>query len=79
MPHPYDASTEYLLEACLADWLPLIGRTTAARVEIIDADVSTVSAAADHVLRIDEDPSLAGPRRGAVQPRSLAPGPGPRV
>jgi hypothetical protein len=57
MPHPYDASTKYLLQTRLADWLPLCGRTTTARVEVIDADLATVTAAADRVLQIHEDPS----------------------
>jgi predicted transposase YdaD len=55
MSHPYDASTKYLLEVRLADWLPLCGRTTNAPVEIVDAEVSTVTAAADRVLRVAED------------------------
>jgi hypothetical protein len=57
MSHPYDASTKYLVEARLADWLPLCGRKTAARAEIISADVGTVTAAADRVLRVFEDPA----------------------
>lgn len=56
MPHPYDASTKYLLEVRLGDWLPLCGRTTTAPVEIVPADVSTVTAAADRVLWVKEDP-----------------------
>src|SRR6516162_1148968 len=56
MSHPYDASTKYLVEARLADWLPLCGRATAARVEVIDADLATVTAAADRVLRVHDDP-----------------------
>ncbi len=55
MSHRYDASTKYLLEARLADWLPLSGRTTAAQVRIVDADVSTVTAAADRVLLVEEE------------------------
>jgi hypothetical protein len=55
--HPYDASTKYLIEARLADWLPLCGRTTTAELEIINADLSTVTAAADRVLLVREDPS----------------------
>lgn len=57
MSLPYDASTKYLVEVRLADWLPLCGRTTAARLEIINADLSTVTAAADRVLRVLEDPA----------------------
>jgi hypothetical protein len=54
MSHRYDASTKYLLEARLADWLPLSGRTTTAQMRIVDADVSTVTAAADRVLLVEE-------------------------
>lgn len=57
MPHPYDASTKYLVQDRLADWLPLCGRTTTARLEVIDADLATVTAAADRVLRVDDDPA----------------------
>jgi hypothetical protein len=56
MSHPYDASTKYLVQTRLADWFPLCGRTTTAPMEIIDADLATVTAAADRVLRIDERP-----------------------
>jgi hypothetical protein len=38
MPHPYDASTKYLVQTRLADWLPLCGRTTTAELRVIDAD-----------------------------------------
>ena len=41
MSQPYDASTKYLIETRLADWLPLCGRTTTAELEIINADLST--------------------------------------
>ncbi len=44
------------MQTRLADWLPLCGRTTTARVEVIDADLATVTAAADRVLRVDEHP-----------------------
>ncbi len=55
MPHRYDASTKYLLDVRLADWLPLSGRTTTARLRIVDADVLTVTAAADRVLVVEEE------------------------
>lgn len=57
MSLPYDASTKYLLEVRLPDWLPLCGRTTTAPLEIINSDLSTVTAAADRVLRVLEDPA----------------------
>jgi hypothetical protein len=56
MSHPYDASTKYLVQTRLADWLPLTGRTTNAAVEIVDADLATVTAAADRVLCVHENP-----------------------
>ncbi len=56
MPHPYDASMKYLLQTRLADWLPLSGRATTAELQVIDTDLATVTAAADRVLRVCEDP-----------------------
>jgi hypothetical protein len=56
MSHPYDASTKHLLQTRLADWLPLSGRTTTAELRVIGADLATVTAAADRVLRVCEDP-----------------------
>jgi len=56
MSHPYDAVTKYLAQDRLADWLPFTGQTTTATLEVIDADVSTVTAAADRVLRVNETP-----------------------
>jgi hypothetical protein len=52
MSHPYDASTKYLVEHRLPDWLPLSGRTATGPVEIVSADLSTVTAAADRALRV---------------------------
>ena len=57
MPHRYDASTKFLVDDRLADWLPLLGRTTSAKVEVIEADLATVTAAADKVLRVLDDPN----------------------
>ena len=56
MPKPFDASLKDLIESYPADWLSFLGLGTAAAVEAIDADVSTVSGAADKVLRIAADP-----------------------
>jgi predicted transposase YdaD len=47
----FDATLKTLLEAGPADWPRLLG-VPASRVELIDADTSTVSGAADKVLRI---------------------------
>ncbi len=57
MSLPYDASTKYLVEVRLPDWLPLCGRTTTAPLEIVNSDLSTVTTAADRVLRVLEDPA----------------------
>jgi hypothetical protein len=56
MSHPYDAGTKYLVQTRLADWLPLCGLTTTAEIQVIDADLATVTAAADRVLRVCENP-----------------------
>ena len=52
MPHPFDASIKHLVTEWLADWLPLSGRRADGPVEVIDADLSTVTAAADKVLHV---------------------------
>jgi hypothetical protein len=54
MSHRYDASTKYLVEARLPDWLPLVAPPTSARTELVSADLSTVTAAADRVLRVHD-------------------------
>src|SRR5437870_6351451 len=53
MPQPFDATTKDLVEMHPEDWLEYLGLPRAA-VELIDADVSTVTAAADKVLRVLE-------------------------
>jgi predicted transposase YdaD len=53
---PYDATTKDLLETAPADWLAFLGRPATGPVRLIDADVSTITAQADKVIRIDEDP-----------------------
>jgi predicted transposase YdaD len=51
MSKPYDASLKAMLETSPADWLKLAGFPVM-RAEVIDADVSTVTAATDKVLRL---------------------------
>src|SRR6266404_1260129 len=59
MPQPYDVTTKVLVESHPQDWLAYLGLPYQA-VEVIDADVSTVTASADKVLRVREPaPSLA--------------------
>jgi predicted transposase YdaD len=50
----FDASPKALLEYGPADWPPFVG-VRAQAVEIVDADVSTVTAAADKVLVVHTD------------------------
>ena len=51
MSKPFDASLKDLLEVGPADWPPLV-HVKARSVEIIDADISTVTAATDKVLLV---------------------------
>jgi hypothetical protein len=54
MSKPYDVSTKFLVETHLPDWLALSRRQTTSPAVIIDADLATVTAAADKVLRVEE-------------------------
>jgi hypothetical protein len=54
MSKPYDACTKFLVEHYLPDWLALSDRRSTSASAIIDADLSTVTAAADKVLRVDD-------------------------
>src|SRR5690242_9359117 len=51
MSKPYDATLKAMLEASPLDWPRLAGFQVSA-AEVIDADLSTVTAATDKVLRI---------------------------
>lgn len=53
----YDATGKHLLEADPAGWAALLGIVRPpSKVTITDSELSTVSAAADKVLRIEDDP-----------------------
>ena len=54
MSKPFDATVKHLPEDYPQDWAGLVGVPKSAPVTVIDADVSTVTAAADKVLRVDE-------------------------
>ncbi len=58
MPKPYDATTRQLIELGPADWLAYLGVPVAdpGRVTVIDFNLSTFTADADKVIRVD-DPS----------------------
>src|SRR5258708_21569008 len=58
MPQPFDATTKDLLEFSPEEWPRVAGLGTG-KVEIIDADISTVSGATDKVIRVQAPrPSL---------------------
>jgi hypothetical protein len=52
---PVDATTKQLLEADPASWLEYIGLPTDEPVRVIDADLSTVLAEADKVVRVGDE------------------------
>lgn len=54
MATPFDAATKHLIEAHPADWLALAGLHPNGPVELVDADVATISAAADKVVLVRE-------------------------
>src|SRR5690242_19836508 len=51
MPLRYDATLKTLVEQYPVDWLQSLGVPVEGAVEVINADLSTVSAEADKVLR----------------------------
>jgi predicted transposase YdaD len=51
---PFDATLKDLIEEDSAAWAALAGGGPPRRVTVLDADVSTVTAAADKVLRVEE-------------------------
>jgi predicted transposase YdaD len=56
MPKPFDATLKELVERYPHDWLAQAGVVTHAPVQVIDADVSTVTAGADRVIQVQADP-----------------------
>jgi predicted transposase YdaD len=50
---PFDATLKLLIQEYPADWLRLLG-LPAARVDLLDADLSTITSEADKVLRVQE-------------------------
>ena len=58
MANPFDETLKHLVEAEPQAWLRYVG-IEAERVEVIDADISTLTTAADKVLKVlDPDPFL---------------------
>jgi predicted transposase YdaD len=57
---PYDSTTKFLVEGFPADWLAFAGLGPVGRVDLIDANLSTITAEADKVLRVvGDEPWLA--------------------
>jgi hypothetical protein len=54
MSRPYDAAPKRLIELRPADWVRFLGLPLGP-VSLVDADLSTVSAAADRMIRVDAD------------------------
>ncbi len=49
---PYDSTTKDLVDAHPLDWLRLAGLAADGEVQVVDADLSTVNAQSDKVIRI---------------------------
>jgi predicted transposase YdaD len=54
MAKPFDASLKQLVEAYLPDWLALVPRRLRRPARIVSADLSTLTADADKVVRVEE-------------------------
>ena len=52
MTKPYDSTSKFLLEEFPGDWLALAGLTPRGPIELIDANLSTITAEADKVIRV---------------------------
>ena len=59
MAKPFDATLKELLERYPSDWLAQLSMTVAGTVELIDADLSSITTQADKIIRVNEaDPWL---------------------
>ena len=52
MPKPYDSTTKFLVQEFPADWLALAGLASNGPIELIDTNLSTITAEADKVIRV---------------------------
>lgn len=52
MSRPFDVTLKFLLESYPADWLRILGFPAGGPVDVLDADLSTVTAEADKVFRL---------------------------
>lgn len=56
MSKPFDVTLKELVQQYPQDWLAQAGLSATATVEVIDAEVSTMTAMADKVLLVREPP-----------------------
>lgn len=54
MPGPFDTTLKYLIQAYPADWISFLGLASPGPVEVVDANLSTVTAEVDKVFRIGD-------------------------
>jgi len=54
MAKQYDATLKQLVESRPRDWLQLLGIPATTGVQVLDADVSSITAAADKVIRVED-------------------------
>jgi predicted transposase YdaD len=54
MSKPFDATFKHLLENYPADWLRISGLTAQGTIEIVDADLATITAESDKLLRVND-------------------------
>ncbi len=60
MPHPFDAASKHMVQAHPADFNDLADLPKGTSIRIVDADLSTISAAADKLILVDgPDPYAA--------------------
>lgn len=52
----YDATTKHLVETAPLDWVALVGFSDARAARMVDADLSTITAQADKVIRVEGPP-----------------------
>lgn len=73
MAKPFDATTKHLVEAEPEAWLRYLGFPPTGPAEVVSPDLATVTAEADHVLRVDApEPWLAQIEFQSSYDRSLA-------
>lgn len=52
MAKPYDSASKFLVDEFPGDWLALAGLPVAGPVEVVDANLATITAEADKVIRV---------------------------